>query len=141
LYIFIICISYNSLHPISQPGFPPGDVVFVLKQTHHETFERAGNDLLTKVRITLAEALLGFSRVLVTHLDARGIQVTSPPGKIVKPGEAIVVRGEGMPIYKDPGQKRGDLYVVLDVEMPSEEWLASVDRQVSRLFSSCLSIE
>jgi DnaJ family protein A protein 2 len=66
---------------------------------------------------------------LVTHLDGRGIQVSSPPGKIIKPGDSIVLRGEGMPVLKQRGQK-GDLYVILAIEMPDELWLKTVDHKV-----------
>ncbi|KAF8656834.1 hypothetical protein AX16_002382 [Volvariella volvacea WC 439] len=111
-----------------EPGTPAGDVVFVLEAKPHPTFERSGNDLLTHVTITLSEALMGFSRILLTHLDGRGIRVTSPPGKIIKSGDSIVLRGEGMPVYKHPDQK-GDLYVILDIEMPDSTWLNSVDLQ------------
>ncbi|KAH9936050.1 hypothetical protein B0H21DRAFT_758745 [Amylocystis lapponica] len=110
-----------------EPGIPPGDVVFLLKARHHESFERSGNDLLTTVHITLSEALLGFSRILITHLDGRGVHVSSPSGKIIKPGDSIVLRNEGMPVYKNSDQK-GNLYVMLEVDMPDEEWLKSIDR-------------
>ncbi|EMD34156.1 hypothetical protein CERSUDRAFT_107898 [Gelatoporia subvermispora B] len=110
-----------------EPGIPPGDVVFVLKTSRHESFERSGNDLLTTVHITLSEALLGFSRILITHLDGRGVRVTSPAGKIIKSGDSVILRGEGMPHHKNPDQK-GNLYVMLEVDMPDEGWLRSVDR-------------
>lgn len=96
----------------------------------HASFERSGSDLLTTVKVTLSEALLGFNRILLNHLDGRGIQVASPPGKAIKPGQAIVLRGEGMPIYKKPDE-RGNLYVMLDVEMPDEQWLQRIDYKVS----------
>nr|VWO95890.1 Uncharacterized protein [Ganoderma boninense] len=111
-----------------EPGIPPGDVVFTLKTKSHESFERSGNDLLTTVHITLSEALLGFSRILVTHLDGRGVHVSSPPGKIIKPGDSIILRGEGMPQYKTPDHK-GNLYVMLEIDMPDENWLKTVDIQ------------
>jgi DnaJ family protein A protein 2 len=110
-----------------EPGMPPGDVVFVLKQLPHKTFERSGSDLLTTITITLSEALLGFSRILLTHLDGRGIKVSSPPLKVIQPNQTLVLRGEGMPTYKNPEHK-GNLYVALQIEMPDESWLASVDR-------------
>ena len=72
---------------------------------------------------------MGFSRVLITHLDGRGIKVSSPSGKIIKPDQAIVLRGEGMPIYKH-SDETGDLYVVLSIEMPDDTWLNAVNRQV-----------
>jgi len=110
-----------------EPGLPPGDVVFVLHASPHESFERSGNDLLANVTITLSEALLGFSRILITHLDGRGVKVTSPPGKIIIPAESIILRGEGMPVYKNPDQK-GDLYVVIHIDMPNEDWLKTINR-------------
>lgn len=115
-----------------QPGVPAGDVVFLLKAVPHESFERSGNDLLTHITITLSEALLGFSRVIITHLDGRGIKLSTPPGKIIKPQDSIVLRGEGMPLYRRPDEK-GDLYVLIDIEMPDQGWLASIDHNVSLL--------
>ncbi|KAJ7722753.1 hypothetical protein DFH07DRAFT_856632 [Mycena maculata] len=111
-----------------EPGTPAGDVIFILRLTSHESFERSGSDLLTNVTITLSEALFGFSRILITHLDGRGIQVTSPPGKIIKHADTIVLRGEGMPVYKQPDTK-GDLYLTFTIEMPDDEWLKTVDRK------------
>ncbi|KAG6909944.1 hypothetical protein DXG01_014213 [Tephrocybe rancida] len=110
-----------------EPGIPAGDVVFVLKATPHESFERSGNNLLTHVKITLSEALFGFSRILLTHLDGRGIEVSSPPGKILTPEDTIILRGEGMPIYKQ--SDKGDLYVILSIEMPDEQWLKTIDKK------------
>lgn len=105
-------------------------MIFTLKTRPHESFERSGNDLLTTVHITLSEALLGFSRILITHLDGRGVHVSSPAGKIIKPGDSIILRGEGMPIYKNPDQK-GNLYVMLEIDMPEESWLKTIDTKVS----------
>ncbi|KAH0833262.1 putative chaperone regulator [Lanmaoa asiatica] len=110
-----------------QPDIPPGDVIFRLKTSQHDSFERSGIDLLANVKITLSEALLGFSRILITHLDGRGVSVSSPPGRIITPGQTIKLRGEGMPTFKNPDQ-RGDLYIVLEFEMPDTEWLRSVDQ-------------
>ncbi|KAL0577648.1 hypothetical protein V5O48_004337 [Marasmius crinis-equi] len=111
-----------------EPDVPAGDVVFVLKVAPHDNFERSGNDLLTHVKITLSEALLGFSRILITHLDGRGVKVTSPPNKVWGASSTIRIEGEGMPIYKNPDQK-GDLFVILEVEMPTTEWLQKIDRK------------
>jgi len=113
----------------TQPGRPPGDVIFVLKTQRHESFERSGNDLLATVSITLSEALLGFDRIMVNHLDGRGVRVASPEGKVITSGTSIIVRNEGMPTCKNP-DVRGNLYIVLEVEMPTEDWIRSVEQQV-----------
>lgn len=104
--------------------------MFLLRASPHPSFERSGNDLFTQVTITLSEALLGFSRIAITHLDGRGIKISTPPGKITKPGDTIVIRGEGMPIHKQPDLK-GDLYIGFKVEMPDSQWLNTVDKKVS----------
>lgn len=113
-----------------KPDIPPGDVIFRLKTTQHDSFERSGSDLLANVKITLSEALLGFSRILITHLDGRGVSISSPPGKIITPGQTIKLRGEGMPAFKN-SDRRGDLYIVLEIEMPDTEWLRGTDQAVS----------
>lgn len=105
----------------------------MLKLKPHASFERSGNDLLTKVQITISEALLGFKRILLTHLDGRGIEV-SRENKVTRPGDTIILRGEGMPHYKNQDTK-GDLYLVFDVEFPDDTWAAEVDKKV-RFISS-----
>ena len=115
--------------PSTQPGLPAGDVIFVLKAQPHKSFERSGNDLATTVKITLSEALLGFDRILVNHLDGRGLRVSSPPGRVINPRQSIVLHGEGMPVYKTPDE-RGNLYVILDIEMPDQQWMKTIDRTV-----------
>jgi DnaJ family protein A protein 2 len=123
-------------YPSKIPEHPPGDVIFKLKCQSHQSFERSSQNLMTTVHLTLSEALLGFSRVVVTHLDGRGIKVTSPKGKIIKPGDSIVLRGKGMPIQGSPN--KGDLYVLFEVEMPTESWLSTVNHKVElRVF--CLA--
>ncbi|PVG04354.1 hypothetical protein CPB86DRAFT_747812 [Serendipita vermifera] len=131
-----------------EPEMTPGDVVLVLNCKDHESFERAGSDLLAHVRITLSEALLGFSRVVLTHLDGRGIHFDSRKSagseglkKIYKSGDTVVIRGEGMPIWKKDSKaksamggkvERGDLFILFEVEMPDEAWLENVDIQALR---------
>ena len=113
-----------------QPDIEPGDLIFLLEQEEHPNFERSGSNLHTVVHITLSEALLGFSRIVITHLDGRGIHVESEKGRIFKSGDTIVVRGEGMPVHKRPDQK-GDLFITFEVDMPSEEWLRGPDVKAS----------
>jgi DnaJ homolog subfamily A member 2 len=103
------------------PDAKPGDIVFVLAEDGHEVFTRIGHDLSAEVTVTLAEALCGFSRVLLTHLDGRGIQITREKGRILRPGDVLKVHGEGMPHKKGGGN--GDLYLVVKVEFPEDGFL------------------
>jgi len=102
------------------PDQTPGDIVFTLVEEDHEVFQRAGDDLSAELNITLAEALTGFSRVVLKHLDGRGIHLNHPQGKVLKPGQILKVAGEGMPQKKS--DLRGDLYLVVKVEFPDNGW-------------------
>ncbi|KAL8837513.1 MAG: hypothetical protein Q9170_002506 [Blastenia crenularia] len=105
------------------PDQEPGDIIFNLVEAEHNTFSRAGPDLLAEVHIDLSEALCGFSRILVRHLDGRGIQIKHPQHQSdpLKPGSIIKVAGEGMPYKKS--DLRGDLYLTVNVDFPDKNWL------------------
>ncbi|KAF4633824.1 hypothetical protein G7Y89_g4290 [Cudoniella acicularis] len=104
------------------PDQTPGDIVFTLVEEDHEIFQRAGDDLSAELNITLAEALTGFSRVVLKHLDGRGIHLTRPEGKVLKPGQILKVEGEGMPHRNKNVDEKGDLYLVVKVEFPDSDW-------------------
>ncbi|KAJ3569632.1 hypothetical protein NPX13_g6018 [Xylaria arbuscula] len=103
------------------PDQTPGNLVFVLVEEPHDVFNRVGNDLSAELDVTLAESLCGFSRVVLTHLDGRGIQINHPRGKVLHPGQVLKVPGEGMPLKR--GEEKGDLYLVVKVDFPSDGWL------------------
>ncbi|XP_041125100.1 dnaJ homolog subfamily A member 2 [Polyodon spathula] len=104
------------------PGVEPGDIVLVLQGKEHEIFRRESNDLHMTHKIGLVEALCGFQFTL-KHLDGRQIVVKYPPGKVIEPGSLRVVRGEGMPQYRNPFEK-GDLYIKFEVEFPGNNWIS-----------------
>ncbi|KAJ8655481.1 hypothetical protein O0I10_008767 [Lichtheimia ornata] len=85
----------------------------------HRDFKLHHNqrDLITCVPITLSEALLGFDKVLLTHLDGRKIKVSNPAGNVIDPSSKKYIRGEGMPIAYDSSRK-GDLIILFDVQFP-----------------------
>ncbi|KAI4119564.1 MAG: hypothetical protein LQ345_000561 [Seirophora villosa] len=114
------------------PDQEPGDIVFKLVEAEHKTFQRAGPDLMANVNIDLSEALCGFSRILVKHLDGRGIHVKHPRHRSgpLKPESIIKVGGEGMPHKKS--DLRGDLYLLVNVDFPDENWLKK-DKHIEKL--------
>ncbi|KAK3045645.1 DnaJ-like protein xdj1 [Extremus antarcticus] len=103
----------------------PGDIIFELVEEQHKTFNRAGADLQADLDISLSEALTGFNRVVLTHLDGRGISlnVKQPDGKVLRPDQILKVPGEGMPIKRSDA--KGDLYLTINVEFPEDGWLES----------------
>ncbi|KAL2093539.1 hypothetical protein ACEWY4_010851 [Coilia grayii] len=104
------------------PNTEPGDIVLILQETDHEDFRRDGNDLYVTRRIGLVEALCGFQLKLV-HLDSRQILVKHPAGNVIEPGCVKVVKGEGMPHYRNPFEK-GDLFIKFDVQFPENGWIS-----------------
>ncbi|QIW94987.1 hypothetical protein AMS68_000505 [Peltaster fructicola] len=110
----------------------PGDIIFQLVEAPHETFNRAGADLQAEITISLAEALTGFNRLVLTHLDGRGISlnIQQPNGQVIRPGQILKVAGEGMPIKRSDA--RGNLYLIVDVEFPADGWLKT-DNDLSRV--------
>lgn len=110
------------------PSKETGDVILTIHCKKHETFVRKGDDLYVNHKITLVEALSGFSKVIATNLDSRAIHVTTVKGQVIRPGDYLRVPGEGMPVKdKSSGwfrqnQKMGDLFVAFEIEFPQDNW-------------------
>ncbi|KAM0789755.1 hypothetical protein ACM66B_006610 [Microbotryomycetes sp. NB124-2] len=110
----------------------PGDLHIALMALPHQTFTLSPPDVYTKdapwnlrttLSLTLSESLVGFSRLILVHLDGKGLRHTAPapgePGwRVFQTGDKLVIKGQGM--YRK--SRRGDLIVDVKVEMPSEEW-------------------
>lgn len=104
-----------------QPGVEPGDIVIVLQTKPHEVFHRDGCDLYMTHSVTLTEALCGFEMVL-KHLDGRDIVIREARGSVIKPRCIKGIRGEGMPLYRNPTEK-GNLYIKFDVDFPENHFV------------------
>lgn len=97
------------------PNIVPADIVFIVDEKPHDTFTREGNDLIVTQKISLVEALTGYT-VHLTTLDGRSL--TIPINSVIHPGHEEVVPKEGMPIPKDPSRK-GNLRIKLDIRFPT----------------------
>ncbi|VFQ89056.1 unnamed protein product [Cuscuta campestris] len=98
-----------------EPNVIPADLVFIIDEKPHSRFTREGNDLVAVERVTLVEALTGYTVHLAT-LDGRSLTV--PINSIVHPNYEEVVPKEGMPIPKDPS-KRGNLRIKFSIQFPT----------------------
>lgn len=99
------------------PGTVPGNVVVVLQQREHKDFRREGDNLFYKKEILLSEALCGF-KFFIPQMDNRQLLVKSPSDYIVKPGQVMVIKGEGMPQNKNP-YVTGSLYIEFKIVFPT----------------------
>ncbi len=95
-------------------GGPPGDLYVLLTVEAHEHFERQGENVIVRVRISFPEAALGRT------LDVPSLEgmeaVTAPRG--TQPGDLLRLPGKGIPRLR--GRGRGDLIVVFDVQTPTK---------------------
>jgi molecular chaperone DnaJ len=108
-----------------EPGAPAGDLYVEVDVTPDERFQRDGTDLISVVRVSATEAMLG-TAVSVPTLDGeREIEVA--PG--TQPGCEEILRGAGLP--RLGARKRGNQRVVFEVVVPtnlSEEQREAVER-------------
>jgi molecular chaperone DnaJ len=93
-------------------GAPAGDLYLLVEVRPHPFFERRGNDLYTKVPVTVTEATLG-AKVEVPTIDGRSI-VRIPPG--TNSGRTLRLREKGVPNARTG--TRGDQYVEIQVVVP-----------------------
>jgi len=91
----------------------PADVIYSLKTLPDENFQREGDNLIYRKRVTLKQALLGLT-VIVETLDNRTLRIAI--NEIVRPGYERVVKGEGMP--KQAGEGRGDMVIRFQTVFP-----------------------
>ena len=64
------------------PGVMAGDLHCRFTIKKHRVFERKGADLFIKKKITLLEALTGFT-FTINHLDGNAIKIATMPGEII----------------------------------------------------------
>jgi molecular chaperone DnaJ len=95
-------------------GGTNGDLYVHLRVAAHDRYGREGNDLVTTVPISIAQAALGTTVKLPT-LDGDE-ELVVPPG--TQPGREFVLRNRGVPRLQ--GRGRGDLRAELVVEVPTK---------------------
>jgi molecular chaperone DnaJ len=94
-------------------GSERGNAFVVVRVRPDPRFVRDGDDLHTALRLTMTDAALG-TKATISSLSG-DIELDVPAG--TQPGEMRVLPGEGMPALR--GSRRGDLYVRLDVAVPT----------------------
>lgn len=95
-------------------GGPSGDLYITFSIPPDPDFERAGNDLKTKVSVDLYTAVLG-GDVKVNTLDGLVNLKVKPE---TQSGLTVRLKGKGFPVYKKEGHF-GDLFVTYEVKLPT----------------------
>ena len=110
-------------------GAPPGDLYLRVVVRPHPFFERRGNDLYTKVPVTVTEATLG-AKIEVPTMDGRAL-VRIPPG--TNSGRTLRLKEKGVPSARNGA--RGDQYVEIQVVVPQP-----TDERVRKLMKELESV-
>jgi molecular chaperone DnaJ len=93
-------------------GATPGDLYLRVVVRPHEFFERRGDDLYTKIPVTVSEATLG-AKIEVPTINGRAL-VRIPPG--TNSGKTLRLKEKGVPSARNGA--RGDQYVEIQVVVP-----------------------
>ena len=93
----------------------PGDLLLIVSVADDDRFERDEDDLHTTARVLASDLLLGGTVTVETLAGDRRLKVQ--PG--TASGTRLRIRGAGAPVL-GKGERRGDLYVRLEVTPPAE---------------------
>jgi molecular chaperone DnaJ len=95
-------------------GGPKGDIYVEIRESQHKVFERRGDDLHCTLELPMTSAALGTVAVVDTLDGPQEVDVR--PG--AHSGSTIKLKGLGVGKLQRGG--RGDLYVHLDVQTPTD---------------------
>ncbi len=98
----------------SPNGGPAGDLILEMNVTKDPRFRREDKNLFTTVKIPFTGACLGSTVAVETLEETKRIKVK--PG--TQSGSKIRLKGFGVP--GRAGKPPGDLYAVIDIEVPQE---------------------
>jgi len=95
-------------------GGPRGDILVLVEVAEDPRFQRAGDDLVYTLAVTMSQAALGTRLEIPTVIDGQAM-LEIPPG--IQSGQALRLRERGMPRLRGTG--RGDQIVRVLVWTPT----------------------
>lgn len=95
-------------------GAPPGDLYIEVNVKKHKLFKRDGDDILLSLDLNIAQASLG-DEVKVPTVDGTDTALKIPPG--TQNDKVFRVKGMGVPHLRGSG--RGDMMVMVQVQIPT----------------------
>jgi molecular chaperone DnaJ len=95
-----------------EPGGRAGDLYVLVRVRPDPRFVREGNDLISRVDLTITQAALG-ATVTVPTIDG-DVELEFEPG--TQPGQVRVIRSAGMPVLQ--GRGRGNQRLLVNVTVP-----------------------
>jgi molecular chaperone DnaJ len=114
-------------------GGPAGDLYVLVRVAEDKRFVRDGDDLVTAVDVSSAQAALGATIEVPTIEGPDDLEI--PAG--TQPHDTLTLRGRGMPSLR--GHRHGDLRVVINVVTPRH--LKPEQRELLERFAQTLTPE
>jgi len=114
-------------------GGPSGDLLVTVSVKRHPSFERDGYSILTRINISIAQAILG-AEVEVPTLDGK-VKYNIPEG--TQSGTTFRLKGKGVPYLNSSG--RGDHFVTAVVQIPKN--LTKEQKEALEKFSEAMGEE
>lgn len=108
-----------------------GSLVIVFSEIPHKTFMRYGNDLKLNLKLPYHSLVLS-DKIKIPTIDDKEILITIP--ELNKIGDILRVSNKGMKLLNS--ETRGDLMVVLDIDMPTK-----LDDETRELLENLKKIE
>jgi len=96
-------------------GGPRGDILLTIYTRNHKHFERQGNDIYYRMKVSIAQATLG-AEIEVPTLDGN-VKYSINPG--TQTGTRFRLRGKGVP-FINHAKARGDQYVDVVIDTPTK---------------------
>jgi molecular chaperone DnaJ len=91
-----------------------GDLIVVIDEKEHDQFERSGNDILYKLRISYPDAALGTEVEIPTIFGNEFVKIDAG----TQPGSVITLRDKGIPYLNS--YKKGDQKILINVYVPKK---------------------
>ncbi len=126
-------LSVSGKGNAARGGGVNGDLLVVIEEERDPQLLRDGNDLLHNHKISVTTALLGGS-IEVPTIDGKA-KVSIEPG--IRAGSVLRLRGKGIPDVN--GRGRGDILVVVDIDVPSK--LSSEEKKLVEQLSQTPSFK
>jgi len=115
-------LSVSGKGNAARRGGVNGDLLVVIEEERDPNFMRDGNDLIYNLTVNVPTALIGGS-VEVPTVDSKvriKVEAGTPAGKVLR------LKGKGLPRLNS--SQKGDILVVIDIDVPSR--LTSEERQL-----------
>jgi len=118
-------IRYRGMGNAGVHGGQAGDLYLYVRVKPHPLYERRGNDLIYRAKISFPQAVMGTTLTVPTPYGNETLKI--PPG--TESGREFVISGKGMPYPGNPNRK-GNFIVKVGVNVPSSTRL---NKEVKKL--------